>query len=57
MVEILRPPENMGQYYDTKADSGLGCLAYELLTGGYLFDVPKVKKSLSLKLKTFTSNV
>ena len=24
----------------------MGCLAYELLTGRYLFDVPKVKKSL-----------
>ena len=46
MVRNYRPPENiMGQYYDTKADMWcVGCLAYELLTGRYLFDVPKVKK-------------
>ena len=43
MMRVYRPPENiMGSYYDCKADIwSIGCIAYELFTGNFLFKVSR----------------
>ena len=43
MIRSYRPPENiMNPFYNEKADIwSMGCIAYELITGEYLFDIEK----------------
>ena len=43
MIRSYRPPENiMNNFYNEKADIWtIGCIAYELLTGEYLFDIDR----------------
>ena len=43
MIRNYRPPENiMNPFYNEKADIWtMGCIAYELITGEYLFDIDR----------------
>jgi serine/threonine-protein kinase SRPK3 len=43
MIRSYRPPENiMNPFYNEKADIWtMGCIAYELITGEYLFDIDR----------------
>ena len=43
VIYNVRPPENiMNDYYNEKADIWtIGCIAYELITGEYLFDIDR----------------
>jgi serine/threonine-protein kinase SRPK3 len=43
MIRSYRPPENiMNPFYNEKADIWtMGCIAYELITGDYLFDIDR----------------
>ena len=43
MIRSYRPPENiMNNFYNEKADIWtIGCIAYELITGEYLFDIDR----------------
>ena len=47
-LRYYRPPENIiNEYYDTKSDIWtLGCILFEVITGEYLFDIDKNKKSI-----------
>ena len=47
-LRSYRCPENiMNEHYDTKSDIWVvGCIAYELITGEYLFDIEKLTKSI-----------
>ena len=47
-IQSYRPPENIiNDYYDLKSDIWtLGCLVFEIITGDYLFDIERCKKSI-----------
>ena len=50
-IAIYRPPENIiNDYYDTKSDIwSLGCIAFEMLTGEYLFSIDDISKKNKIK--------